>query len=346
MKSYLFLVITFFFCLHAFCGILTVSPNGTYPAKYNNVANAITAANEGDSIYIYPGIVDEHITLNKRLVFIGAGINPRTYNKNPTQWGHNYLLQFNAGASGSAFMGIIFSNVQSPAIVNNLLFSDCQFYNLGIELNGNNLLIENCLFSSVNLRLRLFGAQNNVVRNCIFSGDNTYGGGINLEGGSNTRVLNNVFCSNSLNSQAIGRITNYIAIGSAVLIANNIFFRTNHSATSNSELTYTNNIYYLSTDDIPGDPALTKNVRANPNFVNYPNEGAVFNFTHNLNLKPDSPAKNWGTDGKDAGVWGGAAPINTGFEAPIPRIYNLEVNNAIVPPGGTIQLKIQATKAQ
>jgi hypothetical protein len=248
MKFFLLPVITLFVCLDAFCGILTVSPNGTYPAQYDKVANAITAAKDGDSIYIYPGIIDEHITLNKSLVFIGAGINPKTFNKNPTQWGHNYLLTLQAGASGSAFMGIIFSNVQSPATVNNLLFSDCQFYNLGIELNGNNLLIENCLFSSVNLRLRLFGAQNNVVRNCIFSGNNSSGGRIVFDGGSNTRVLNNIFCSNSLNTQAFARLTNYIAIGTGVIIANNIFFRTNHSANENSELTYTNNIYFQSID--------------------------------------------------------------------------------------------------
>jgi hypothetical protein len=330
------------------CGIHTVSPNGTYPAQFSKVALAIQAAAAGDTILIYPGNVHEDIVLNKRLIIIGAGLNPKTVSKSPTTWSQR--LNLNPGASGSAIMGIHFASLMmtlDEATVNNLWISECRFNATGdrVHLKGSNILIENCIFHAA-LNLKLAGAQNNVVRNCIFSSENQEGL-LYIESGSNTGVLNNVFCSNTLNTSAILRSTHYIPIGAGVTVANNIFFRANpYVAAHNSELNYLNNIYYLGVNDIPGDPAVTKNVRANPKFVQYPDGGPVFNFGYNLNLLPDSPAKNWGTDGKDAGISGGLAPANAGFEPPLPRIYQLEASNATVPPGGTIQLKIQATKAQ
>jgi hypothetical protein len=69
-------------------------------------------------------------------------------------------------------------------------------------------------------------------------------------------------------------------------------------------------------------------------------------FNYDYHLQAGSPGINFGTDGKDVGMWGGTVPVNLGFEPPVPRIYDLKVNNATVPAGGTIQLTIKATKAQ
>ncbi len=338
-----------FYFVDGRCGIHTVSPNGTYPAQYSQVANAIAAATTGDTIIIYPGNVHEEILLNKRLIIIGAGLNPKTVSKSPTTW--SIRLNLNTGASGSAIMGIHFASLMmtfGEAVVNNLLISECRFTAGGdnINLKGSNIIIENCIFYA-SLRLFLDGAQNNIVRNCIFSGENNTAGLLYLASGTNTLIQNNAFLSSSLNTYAILRAIHYIPIGAGVSVVNNIFFRANPYVSGHTdELDYANNIYYLSTNDIPGDPLIKRNIRANPDFVNYPAGGPLFSFSHDLSLNTGSPAKNWGTDGKDAGIWGGPAPVNAGFEPPLPRIYNIEASNTTVPPGGTIQLKIQATKAQ
>jgi hypothetical protein len=136
--------------------------------------------------------------------------------------------------------------------------------------------------------------------------------------------------------------------GPGVRIWNNIFFKSNpigpNGVTSLSE--FKNNIYHLTNNPPPANGLSSGNINADPQFVNFPIAGATFSFDYNFHLQPSSPGINYGTDGKDVGMWGGPVPVNWGFEPPIPRIYELTVNNSTVPAGGTLQLTIKATKAQ
>src|SRR5438105_2260999 len=127
-----FLFTVLFACCIKFtwANILTVSGNTAYPAQYTTVQAAINAAAAGDTIYIYPSYYPENLTLNKRLVIIGPGIDPRRPTKLPAYIGGTFTVTSSA-AVGLVLMGIHFIgglNSGSDAnLVNNLVASDCQF---------------------------------------------------------------------------------------------------------------------------------------------------------------------------------------------------------------------------
>src|SRR5258705_1694012 len=166
--------------------ILTVSNNATYPAQFSTVQLAVNAAIAGDTIYIYPSAsaYAEVVTITKRLVIIGSGINPQRPSKLSS-----YVSTFNltsSAASGSVIMGInIYSDIVSGSDanhVNNLILSDCLI--IGGAFYGSNILIENCILYSNyptggGFQIRTYTAGNIIQNNCIH-------GYIALRSGTNT----------------------------------------------------------------------------------------------------------------------------------------------------------------
>jgi hypothetical protein len=327
--------------------IFIVSNNATYPGQYSTVPAAVNAATAGDTIYVYPGWYPENISISKRLVIIGSGINPQRPSALSSTV--NNLTISSAAASGSVLMGIsIYASFVSGTDanpVNNLILSDCQF--TGITIYGSNVLIENCILQSNYatggiLYMPLYGSSGNILQN------NYIHGAIALRPGTNTIIRNNIFASGDANTAAFTDLQQGEPFGPSVRIWNNIFFKSNptgpRGVSDASE--FKNNIYHLTGNPTPVNVLSSGNINADPQFVSFPIGGAGFSFAYNYHLQPASPGINYGTDGKDVGMWGGPVPVNTGFEPPIPRIYEFTVNNATVPAGGTIQLTIKATKAQ
>ncbi len=337
----------------AWANILTVSNNVTFPGQYSTIQSAINAASTGDTIYIYPSasLYNEAVNITKRLVIIGSGANEQRPSRLPSFV--NTINLTSSAASGSVLTGLYLYNIITSGSdiipVDNLIVSDCRFNGQdgGIcQFFGSNILIENCIFFGNGIgggfRFPRYGSSGNIIQNSYIHGS------IALRPGTNTIIRNNIFASGDANTVAFTDIQNGEAFGPNVRIWNNIFFKSNpigpRSVSDASE--FKNNIYHLTNNPPPVNAQSSGNLNANPQFVNYPIGGSNFSFEYNFHLQPSSPGINYGTDGKDVGMWGGPAPVNLGFEPPIPRIYDFKVNNATVPAGGTIQLTIKATKAQ
>ena len=333
--------------------ILTVSNNPSYPAQYSTISAAITAASPGDTIYIYPSgdIYSENINTSKKLVLIGSGVNPDRPGRLSTRVGGIWTI---SGSSASGFMlmgldmqGSYISLGDPNTFVNNVVISDCRLNNA--ELYCNNILFENNIVpsganaSSMNFR----GTSQRIIQNNIFEHN------IGISAGD-VIIRNNIFASNDADRKSFQGINGTAT--NAVQIHNNIFYKNSPEGIASNGLggtynflanaEYKNNISYLALDPFPLNSNSSDNIVANPLFVNYPVAGGAFSFNYDYTLQPASPAKNYGTDGRDIGMWGGIRPVNKGFEPPIPRIYELTVSNSNVPGGGTIQLTIKATKAQ
>jgi hypothetical protein len=329
--------------------ILTVSNHAGYPGQYNTIQSAVNAANAGDTIYIYPSpvVYNETVNSSQRLVIIGSGANPQR----PSGL-LSYVFSINltsTAASNSVIMGLYITGSivcgSDVNHINNLVVSDCQFNAGSNYFFGSNILIENCILSSNNglggsLQMRS-ASSGNILQNNYFHGS------IHLRPGTNTIIRNNIFASGDVNTNAFAYIQNGEAFGSSVKILNNIFFKSNIAPPGVADACeYKNNVYYLTNNSAPSNAQSSGNINADPQFVNYPALGASFSFNYDYHLQPTSPGINYGTDNNDIGMWGGLAPVNKGFEPPIPRIYQFTVNNPNVPAGGTIQLTIKATKAQ
>lgn len=349
MKKFFTLLVAVGFCNLGWSAILTVSNNSTYPAQYSVIQTAINAAAAGDTIYIYPSATlyaEWPITITKRLVMIGAGINPQRPSRlSSTVSG--FMLSGTA-ASGTVIIGITFTaGIQSGSdavFVNNVVVSECQL--VGVDglnyFHGNNIRVENCILTSP------YSTGGHIIFNstgaaCIIQ-NNYLHGGVRLYAGTQALIRNNIFASGDANTIALREYGG--AYSSGVQVWNNIFYKANPGLPVAAACEFKNNIYYLTSNPVPSNGLSSGNINANPLFVNYPAAGNFFSLSYNFHLDTGSPGINYGTDGTDVGIWGGATPVNAGYEPPIPRIYELNVNNATVPVGGTIQLTIKATKAQ
>jgi len=285
------------------------------------------------------------------LVLIGPGIHPQRPNKLSAKISLTVTIT-GSTANGFALMGLdipILIIGDNNTSVDNVVISECKISNAYFFCN--NILFENnivsysgCGGSCVNF----YGTTQRIIQNNIF--DNNVG----FKDGD-AIIRNNIFASNDQGRKSFSSLSSVFATN-AVQIHNNIFYKNSPSGIASDGIggtfnflanaEYKNNIAYLTTDGFPANSSSSGNLITNPLFENYPALGAAFSFEYDYRLQPVSPGINYGIDGKDVGMWGGIAPVNAGFEPPIPRIYQLSVSNATVPPGGTIQLTIKATKAQ
>ncbi|MGP8217112.1 MAG: hypothetical protein ACLQQ4_16200 [Bacteroidia bacterium] len=136
-------------------------------------------------------------------------------------------------------------------------------------------------------------------------------------------------------------------------ITNNIFF---YAIAANSYLynsTISNNLFYGTyRDSIPIEAIGYQNTESNnyitvsPNYQFNNKAASVSSYPallgYNWHLLPTSPGHNGATDGTDCGVYGGNYPMNfTGSPIP-PQMFQLNINNMIVPVGGTLNVQFEA----
>lgn len=321
--------------------IRTVNNNPNSPGQYTNLTDAIAASADGDTLMIAGSNTDYgDITLSKSLTLIGTGYYPR---KDVTLISKIGTIGLSPGTSNnSVFIGLYFTNsfngdgsvINGISIRKSYITSGCYFNSVS------NVNIIDCI---INGDLYVVNCNNFLIANNILNGF------IDDQGSSPTNVIakNNLFTGTRIG----GGIHN-------VLFNNNIFYYRS-SSTNNNELctdctnnVFNNNIYYNQTANaLPigaNNNTGTANISANPQF-NQVNTNSDFStvFFDDYNLQSGSPAINYGTDGKDVGLYGGTFPIDYPLagEPPIPQIKSMTINNNIVPPGGTLNVEVKARKA-
>ena len=354
--------------------VRTVSNNQTRPAQFSTFAAAQTASVNGDTIYIYGSPFQySDITVNKRLVIIGAGYNPNNQFGQSTNIA-NIILFRDTGvndASGTVITGVLTGRLDISGIM------------------SNNIRIFRCRFLSyINMRAGspVGYADGWIFYNNIFQGY-LYGGGSSRTEQSATNIVfaNNIFTGNGylydFNSNTI-IVDHNIFLGANnlyrtfnIIVTNNIFTRTTGTVFYGSNsgpvlCTFNNNLSYLTTI---ADPST---YTPSSDFVNtYTGSGGGSNFgggniigqdplyvsvsnfndyvaTANYRLQASSLGKNAGTDGTDLGIYGGSypfpvgGPVGSGYDTspmpPIPQVTELNIQNATVPVNGTLNVNVKA----
>jgi len=312
--------------------VRTVNNNNPSPGQFSTFAAAHTAAVNGDTLYIsgsptnYGGA-----TITKQLTIIGTGHNPDKQNPLVSTFS---AINCNAGSANSKFIGIN-SLVQPLITATPLSFEHCKFVS-GLLINITcTLVFKKCVFTAI--ALSSFGN---------FTVDVTF----------NNCILNSSIVASSTGIFAFtGSATNCLFLGNAVIsvisfangyvFSNNIFYGTSPQVgIGNSNSTMINNLSFNCPSNVFGGTTLSGNiVNSNPLFINYVPAG--FHSTDNYLLQPASPGHNYGTDGKDIGLYGGIDGVNfrMGGEPSIPQIRVMNVTPATVPSGGTISVNIIST---
>jgi hypothetical protein len=333
--------------------VLTVSNNTNSPGQYADLQAACDAASDYDTIYIHASEkAYDAVNVKKPLVLIGEGALPNQQ----VLWGTNvssitftHDIGSDLPSSGSKVYGIHASFQigvdKSNKGISGIVFERCRgginsnpgVYISGLSIHqfiggiGSNMylinaIISNSIFSSFSIG---YYSSNNIIRNCILSSYPTFHG---------------------------------------ALVANNIFYQPNSNGYISAEnTTFTNNICYFS--DNPFPIQIAKNVTytgnivdKNPKFVQSatPTDVNVYqSYTAppfaNFNLLVGSPALTLGTDGTQAGIYGGPTPWVEGGEgvyryfampSQVPYVTDMDILNTAIPLNGTLNVKIKAKTQQ
>lgn len=315
--------------------VITVSNNQNSPGQYTDLASAISAASNGDTIYVHGSQTNYgNVTIDKQLTLIGTGHNPDKDFPFVSQLSSVYLdsIPFGNSASGSKIIGFdITSSLTNSGgdVINNIEVKRNRINYLYVR--GSNWLIEN---NVIDFNLYINNNANVVIDNNLIDGI------IYNSNQSSVVIINNTFHGD-------GGATRYsISNIDFAVITNNIMLGRHPNNTNVDNCTFNNNItYQTSADTIPfGTNTGAGNfVGIDPLLVTI--SGTSFSYTNNYDLQGGSPCINAGTDGNDIGAYGGGAPFPDMTGAPrIPQIKQFTINNPVIQQNDSLSIYFKAKK--
>lgn len=347
----------------SFAGIFTVDNRDGGGANYTSVSGAINAATNGDTIYIHPSSINYgSFSVNKSLVFIGPGHHPEYTGGMGASLDQ---ITLSNSSSGSKFTGLIINHIKvnvwnqsHDIVISNNFFNTYSAVAGGFGSNAGNIgesdnwliegnvIIENAGCGGCKLiNLRASQNSNWIITNNFIQTKSDQNN-TNLFSNLNSTIIveNNIIVHR--NTQSI-----FESSVSGGEFRNNIFWVTRNEVTDimvdANGVIFTNNLTYHSNgtlSPLTGDNNIDN---SNPDFVAIDSDNPVWDYLNNYQLSPGSPGENAGVDGTDVGIYGGGFPFRTeGYPQDFPRLQSFDIlSNTIVPPGGSIEINLKATKA-
>lgn len=340
MKKTLFLVAFAFIAITTNATVITVN-NGTVGAgQYTAIQDAVDAAQVGDTIYVHGSQTSYgDVTLNKRVVLLGAGHHPTGTQYNfPTTLQSIILSRGNSTTipTGSVIKGIRFSSLYGSSgslAVDNIIVERCYVSNY-IDVEGTGWIMRNNFIDYIDVsNNKNIIISNNFIDQYIFTSDQP-----------SVIITNNIFLERF-----------YISGVNYATITNNIFIKPSVANFSGTQNTYNKNVF------IYADPA---------NYVDFPlaNNTGVGNlntieaqftetiplnvsFTNALNyewrLLETSLGHKFGTDGTNIGIYGGSYTMpNLTGAVNIPQVVSMDIQNSVIPQNGTLTIEFKARGQQ
>ena len=337
MKKIITSTLSFIISVTGFSQTIWIANNNAGAVPGTNVltgatslADAITAAVNGDIIYVIPsGTRHPATNITKSVSIFGGGFNPDKPTS-VTSRSLNLTIQVNnVRISGMVVEGMLQINN-----VTGIMIDKSRVYRFNFLIGAGNAIIQNCIFgesTGVNYSLQSDLANTNLrISNNIIYG--------NIDGWffrvNNTIIENNVFIGLT-GSPAL----NVFRDGQSCSIKNNIFFGVqprafdapnflNNTQDFNLSFGATDNTYSTAN----GNTSSNNIVGSDPLFVSQPTVtgGPVHSFSYDAHLQATSPAKGTGLGGIDMGIYGGATPFD-------PFGTSLPIVQTITPPGTVYQ---------
>lgn len=300
--------------------------NGGTPSFYQQVDDAITNAQNGDTIFIPGGTWNVSRQIDKELHFIGVGHHPDSTRATFATTLIGKLLLKTAASHGS-ITGVYLNDYISTDSedVDYYSISRCHIKN-GFYFNSttSNFTILECVLEGI------FTAYNTSFSAINFSFfNNIIGAGSGYIVFDNSIYRNNIFLQNPYSRYSLFE-NNVFVLSNGMWAcenstAKNNLFNNSFIHESGTNVGYNNFQFYdLSTIFID----------ANVYPFNYPNE---------YRLQPSSPGLNVGTDGTDIGIYGGIFPWKEGSVPFNPHFKRFEVSPSTDANGNlNVNIKVAA----
>ncbi|MBL7942109.1 MAG: hypothetical protein JNM00_05050 [Flavobacteriales bacterium] len=302
------------------------------------IANDILIADHSDNDYDSP-VITKPLTLYGPGYFLSENLalDSTQADSRPARIP---TITFNAGSEGSVIQGMVLGDV---------------------FINANNITVSRCKITGQVFVGQLGNVQNPNINQCFIEGNETVA--VRIVDGTNYVLANNLLRNENPSS---ADYTLQVDNGTG-LVLNNIFYGVPKNQIKNA--TVQNNLFFFGIIDTVNSSNLTVNHNlSNLGFLNtfY---GGLSNFNYAsasylpdsivcflMNPSPDikyrletnpgvtvtggNPAVLGGADGKDMGMWGGAAPYRTSGMPPIPSTWFYQVQATGTQSGGvTVTVK-------
>ncbi len=322
MKNLLLTVALFVFFATSFAQKTIAVLSGTTWTFYDDFSPALRVAPAGSIIYLPGGtfaISDNADTINKPLTIIGAGFSLDSAGATGITRLLGTLLLDN-GSDYTTLEGIrvdYVSSLSNNSIYSNILIKRCDIGYLSFLAStttyGENYYVTESVICQFNggsdpwngiMHYNNLKVEKSVI---LYSFSGCYG----------TTFNNNVILSNNatIYNNAC-EFNNNIFVDSVYTyeVASNSIFNNNIFRTGNSTWGGTGNVYIGCVWNKPPSSI----------FINPPLFGSgcdpIYNPSYNFHLKTTSPAKNFGTDGTDAGIYGTSSPCKDGWIPSNPHV--------------------------
>jgi len=356
MKNYLHLLLAVLFVQAQAQTTISVDNSPGSGADYANVADAINAATTGDTIFIHPSATSYgNVSVTKKLHFVSLGHSPQYTQGMAAQLGNITLDAAPAGADGISFSGLRFGTLSltnNSHSYNQVEILNCFFAGITAGTAGpgfrNNWVIAGCILESVSFNsiTRTNGGgwmiMNNHLRNPSLNwswnlfrnldGSDTFRNNIVVTHQNPTGVNNEIrLFENCVNLNIENSIILFLGAVETIFLTGN-------------SLNYTNCLTYSYAGSTLAPLTGTGNLNnTDPNFIDIGGNPS-FNSSKNFNIQAGSPASSAGTDDQDIGLYGNSFAFNAfGYPNQFPFISLMQILNAVVSPGGTLNVKIEAT---
>ncbi len=291
---------------------------------FANFTNALTAAADGDTIYIEPSDINYgSLFINKRIVLVGPGY---LLNKNPNtpfdkRTAKASGITFSTNSSGSKVYGM------------EIRTNNGNFANISFSTSTSDLSIEYCMFNEIVGSSGFF--NNSVLANCFIVG-NISKNGVSM---NNSLVNNNIILGSVQTSGNDNIIKNNIIFGGADYIS--IYFNNIIYQNGTPELAFSSNVNVYNNVCVgcTGTPASNNFFTTAANTIFVVSEPRTFDDLEDDNfvLHASSPAKAKGVGGIDCGVFAGTKPYVLSGIPPFPMITAFSQGT---PSGGNIPITI------
>jgi hypothetical protein len=350
MIKYILLFLVVISCSVSQATVRTVNNYITNSAQFSTVQPAITASATNDTIYLHGSPVSYgDFTITKRLVVIGAGyFLSNTINNYTTLVGNITIdtVSVNQALSGLTLQGLTINGQIANAgtdRANNVLIDRCKVST--IYVTGSNWIIKNSFgylsisISSVSSNILI---SSNILQNLYITNGTSltnYAAGVKVS----NNELGSLQLSGSYYLMFVNNIVKNYSSGGASAVANNTFSR---------NITFTDGGPSINFPP-PNNTGSGNFNNINPLYINYSSPWPNGHYSGDLlsydfNYQTGSVAINGGTDSTNIGISGGPYPTLTtkifDGRTKIPLVTDVNIENAYVKPGQSIQIHFKARK--
>ena len=310
-------------------------PSDAQLVQYTNLQTAVNEASAGDILYVYPSEYSYgNITVTKslRIESMGYQFNVMSQPSLEIQTMNYYsiIASLSINTTSEVIIKGLYLNSLGVADSENISIEAC-YIKVGAFDRNENITILNCFVGGIHWQAPLS------YYNLIFRDTNGFilSNSIFYQNSSAPNIHNLLIAGDCGNAIVQNNIFSDDAHLNNCMNINNIYYGTGLSC---GNCTVTNNVFTGSYGTNP--PGNLYNISTDSIFVGLPIQGG-YSFDSKYQIMPTSPAKNYGINGVDCGVFDGDFPYRLSGITSFPIISELQMPTAVYSDDDQMQITVR-----